>query len=94
MPTNMSSRFAVPTGALVMVAVLLAALAGCGDRPAYPEAKVTTPLGKPSVCAHCEKRIESVSEQNLVTIDGVQYIVCDEKCADGVKEWLQQMEER
>jgi len=70
------------------------ALPGCGDKPAYPEPKVTSPFGSPSICAHCEKEIESVSENHLITINGVQYIVCDEECAAGVKEWLKKLDER
>ena len=35
--------------------------------------------------AYCHRKIELVTEDNLVTYDGVQYIVCDEKCAAGQK---------
>lgn len=81
--------------ALVLAAALAGlALAGCGKQVPYPEPEVTSPLNRPGECAHCEKKIESVGEDNLVVFDGIQYIVCDEECADGVKEWLKQLDGR
>jgi hypothetical protein len=57
------------------------ALSGCGSKPGYPTAKVATVLDQPGECAYCHKKIERVSEDNLMTYDGVQYIVCSEECA-------------
>jgi len=52
------------------------------------QAKVTSPLGRPGVCAHCNQAIANVTENNLVTVDGIEYIVCDKKCATELKKWL------
>lgn len=61
------------------------ALAGCGLSSPYPVTKVRSPLGHAGVCFACEKKIESVSQSNLITIGAVQFIVCDEKCAAQAK---------
>ncbi len=73
------------------VALLFAAslLVGCGEQP--PDMDTTTvssPVGRPGVCAQCDKKIENVTESHLITVRGNQYIVCDEKCAGDLKEWL------
>ena len=67
---------------LAFVALLMIApLAGCGSKPGYPTAKPVTVLDQPGECAYCHKKIDRVTEDNLVTYDGVQYIVCSEECA-------------
>ena len=60
-------------------------LAGCGGQSPYPEAAVRSPLGREGVCFACQEKIASVSPANLVTVGAVQFVVCDEKCADQVK---------
>jgi hypothetical protein len=57
------------------------ALSGCGSKPGYPTAKPVAVLDQPGECAYCRKKIERVTEDNLLTYDGVQYIVCSEECA-------------
>ncbi len=80
---------------LVLAAMVLVPVAqGCGRRVPYPVPKVTSSLGREAICAHCSKKIQSVREENLVVIDGVQYIVCDQGCANGVREWLRKLDER
>ena len=54
---------------------------GCSRVGGYPEATITTPVGHEGLCVACSKKISSVSKANLVTIDGIQFIVCDEACA-------------
>jgi len=49
---------------------------------------VDDPLGKPGVCQFCTKPIEKVSEANYLIVRGNRHIVCDEKCAEGQREWL------
>jgi hypothetical protein len=67
---------------LAMLALLATGgLAGCGSKAGYPTAKPASVLNQPGECAYCHRTIELVTEDNLVTYDGVQYIVCDEKCA-------------
>lgn len=64
-------------------------LVGCGERPPdLDTTKVTNPVGQPGVCAHCEKQIENVGEEHLITVRGNQYIVCDGKCEADLKAWL------
>jgi hypothetical protein len=71
---------------LAIVAGLATAwLSGCGSQPGYPKAKPASVLNQPGECAYCHRKIELVTEDNLVTYDGVQYVVCDETCAAGQK---------
>jgi len=71
----------------VALLMLLQALCtiGCGANRGYPTAKPVTALGHPGECAHCHKKIDRVEKQNLVTFDAVEYIVCDEKCAESLR---------
>ena len=71
----------------VAVLALLATFSaiGCGSKRGYPTAKPATALGRPGECAYCHKRIDRVERKNLVTFDGIEYIVCDEKCAEDLR---------
>jgi hypothetical protein len=64
-------------------AAVLAAISGfgCGTKAGYPTATPVSVLNQPGECAYCHRKIERVTEDNLVTYDGVQYIVCSEECA-------------
>jgi hypothetical protein len=66
--------------------MLLPALStiGCGTKRGYPTAKPVTALGQPGECAYCHKKIARVERDNLVTFDAIEYIVCDEKCAESL----------
>jgi hypothetical protein len=70
---------------LAMLALLAGSLTGCGSKPGYPTAKPVSVLNQPGECAYCHRKIERVTEDNLVTYDGVQYIVCNEECAAAQK---------
>jgi hypothetical protein len=71
---------------LAAVAILAAAAGiGCGSKPGYPTAKPVSVLNQPGECAYCHRKIERVTEDNLVTYDGVQYVVCSEECAAAQK---------
>jgi hypothetical protein len=71
----------------VALLVLLPALSavGCGSKRGYPTAKGVTAVGRPGECAFCHKKIDRVEQANLVTLDAVEYIVCDEKCAEALR---------
>ena len=69
--------------ALALLATV--SLIGCGSRAGYPTAKAVSVLNQPGECAYCHRKIERVGRENLVTYDGVEYIVCDEKCAAAQK---------
>ncbi|WP_373649971.1 hypothetical protein [Schlesneria sp. DSM 10557] len=73
------SRTSIP---LVFLVLLSGIPAGCGQSRGYPTVTVATPLGREGVCVSCSRKIESVTEQNLVTVEGNQFIVCSEACAD------------
>jgi hypothetical protein len=60
-------------------------LGGCGRTGGYPTATPVSVLNRPAECAYCHRKIERVRPENLVTYDGVEYIVCDEKCAAAQK---------
>lgn len=60
-------------------------LTGCGPKAGYPTANAVTILNQPGECAYCHRKLERVGLENLVTYDGVEYIVCDEKCAAAQK---------
>jgi hypothetical protein len=76
-------------GRLLGVAFLLLLPAvstiGCGTKRGYPIAKPVTALGRPGECAFCHKKIDRVEKENLVTFDAVEYIVCDDKCAESLR---------
>ena len=69
---------------LLMLLPALSAI-GCGAKRGYPTAKPVTALGHPGECAYCHKKIDRVERENLVTFDAVEYIVCDQKCAEALR---------
>lgn len=71
---------------LAVLAFLLAAsLAGCGPKAGYPTERSVTVLNQPGECAYCHRKIDRVGPENLVTYDGVEYVICDAKCAANQK---------
>jgi hypothetical protein len=71
----------------VALLMLLPALStiGCGTKRGYPAAKPVEVIGQPGECAFCRKKIDRVEKENLVTLDAVEYIVCDDKCAESLR---------
>ncbi|HLA85755.1 MAG TPA: hypothetical protein VJL29_13270 [Thermoguttaceae bacterium] len=82
-------RCSLLLAAFVVAAAVVGAAVGCGHRANYPKAKVTSPLGRPGVCSACKKKIESVADANLVVIDGVQYVICDDPCVAKLRKQLE-----
>jgi hypothetical protein len=72
---------------VVTLLMLLSALSniGCGTKRGEPTANPVSALGRPGECAFCHKKIDRVEKENLVTFDAVQYIVCDDKCAESLR---------
>lgn len=64
--------------------ICLATLLGCSQANPSPEAKVKTPLGTTQVCHHCLNPVTPVKSENLITLGGVQYVVCGAACAQEV----------
>lgn len=83
------NRLYAPRSCFLVVVLASAFHVGCGREGGYPEASITSPLGREGVCVACSKKIGSVNKSNLVTFAGNQFIVCDEACAkkaEGVTE--------
>lgn len=73
---------------LLVVATVSAVgiLSGCsGQAKPYPQAKVATPVGKPGQCAFCKKKVANVEQKHLATIQGIRYVLCNEKCKAGME---------
>lgn len=66
----------------------IATLLGCSQANPSPEAKVKTPLGTTQVCHHCLNTVTPVKPENLITLGGVQYVVCSPACAQEVASGL------
>lgn len=73
---------------LLLLVGVLAFSSGCGQPDYYPDTGAQTPVGKAGECASCGAKIAEISEDNLTTIQGIQYVVCDEKCAAKQEEWV------
>jgi hypothetical protein len=54
---------------------------GCREVAGYPETTVPSPHGRPGVCFSCRKAIDSVTDENLMTVDGIRFTVCSNACA-------------
>lgn len=86
---HLLNRLRTPRLHFLMFVLVSGAHVGCGRVGGYPEASITSPVGREGVCVACSKKISSVSKSNLVTFAGNQFIVCDEACAkkaEGVTE--------
>ncbi len=81
--------FAIRSLVFVMVVLTIGVSVGCGRGVNYPKAKVTSPLNRPGTCVACKKKIESVADANLVVIEGVQYVICDDKCVAKLRKQLE-----
>jgi hypothetical protein len=69
----------------ILALLATASFVGWGKQAGYPTAKAVSALNQPGECAYCQRKIARVGRENLVTYDGVEYIVCDEKCAAAQK---------
>ncbi|GEM_PF-2871196 len=63
-------------------------MSGCGQGPPQKEIRVETPVGRPGSCENCEQKIPNVVSENLMTFNAIQHVVCNEKCANELKEKL------
>ncbi len=74
---------------LLLAVSLICFVPGCGDSvPHIDTSNVYDPLQKPGTCEICKKPIDEVADENCLIVRGNRYIVCDEKCAEDMKEWL------
>jgi hypothetical protein len=67
----------------VAVVGALGGLCGCQPTPGYPKVTPVAALDHPGTCAYCGRKIERVNRTNLLTVEGVEYVVCDQACREG-----------
>ncbi len=79
--------------ACAVLAALLLLPAGCGDANPQPVPQVTTVLNTSAPCAACDRKIAKVTKENTFTYKGVLYVVCNEKCADEIRDWIDTLDE-
>lgn len=68
---------------IFLIAILF--MNGCGQGTPQKEIRVTSPVGKIGICDNCKQKIASVSPENLITHNAIQYLVCNEKCTNELK---------
>lgn len=71
-------------GYSLLLAAIFAAFVGCSEANPSPQAKLKTPLGTSQVCHHCLQPVNPVTKDHLITLGGVQYVVCSPACATEV----------
>jgi hypothetical protein len=72
-------------GVALLMLLPVFTIAGCATKQGEPTAKPVMALGHPGECAYCHKKIDRVEKKNLVTFDAVEFIVCDETCAESLR---------
>ncbi len=89
MPNTRQLRSAFCRSTLLLHCGLMGLLlAGCGEKAPHLEATVTSPVGRPCVCAHCNEKIDNVTEEHLVKVGGIEHVVCDKQCRADLKKWI------
>ncbi len=89
MQNTLQNRSTFPFSMLLSGFALMGPLlTGCGETAPKLEARVTSPVGRPGVCAYCNERIAEVTEDHLTTVEAIEYIVCDKKCESDLKRWV------
>ena len=73
--------------AATIASALLCLVAGCGMGAApYPEAQVTTAVGRAGTCEACGKQIEDVAEDQYRTVGASRFVLCSDACASQMTE--------
>ncbi len=62
------------------VAYLMLAALGCSEHSGYPTTTVPKPEGRSAECFVCKKTIPTVEKDNMVTDNGILFVVCSEEC--------------
>jgi hypothetical protein len=79
-----SRRWAVTA---TIASALLCLCAGCGIGAApYPEAQITTAVGRAGTCEACGKQIELVAEDQYRTVGASRFVLCSDACAGQMAE--------
>ena len=72
---------------LCFAILLLACAIGCdGGHGPYPTPRVTTAVGSTGTCEFCQKPIEMVGDENMVTVGSSRFPVCDSTCGARLQE--------
>jgi hypothetical protein len=73
--------------AATIASALLCLSAGCGTSAApYPEAQVTTAVGRAGTCEACGKQLELVAENQYRTVGASRFVLCSDACASQMAE--------
>jgi hypothetical protein len=73
--------------AATMASALLCLGAGCGMGSApYPEAQITTAVGRTGTCEACGKQLEVVAEDQYRTVGASRFVLCSDACAGQMAE--------
>jgi hypothetical protein len=73
--------------AATIASALLCLGAGCGlDSAPYPEAQITTAVGRAGTCEACGKQIELVAEDQYRTVGASRFVLCSDTCANQMAE--------
>ena len=72
---------------VIIASALLCLGEGCGMGAApYPEAQVTTAVGRAGTCESCSKKLERVGKDQYRTIGASRFVLCSDACADQMTE--------
>lgn len=65
-------------------------LAGCGGGGSpYPEVEPVSIYGRSGACESCGQPLPKIIDENLLTVKGNQYVVCDEACSAKLEDDIQ-----
>ena len=79
------SRRSVAAAAIASALLCLGAGCGIGSAP-YPEAQITTAVGRTGTCEACGKQIEVVAEGQYRTVGASRFVLCSDACAGQMTE--------
>jgi hypothetical protein len=79
------SRRSVAAAAIASALLCLCAGCGTGSAP-YPEAQITTAVGRAGTCESCGKKLEVVAEDQYRTVGASRFVLCSDACAGQMAE--------
>ena len=79
------SHRSVAAAAIASALLCLGAGCGMGSAP-YPEAQITTAVGRPGTCESCGKKLEIVAEGQYRTVGASRFVLCSDACAGQMAE--------
>lgn len=79
------SRCWIAAATIASALLCLGAGCGVGDAP-YPEAQITTAVGRAGTCEACGKKLEVVAEGQYRTVGASRFVLCSDACAGQMAE--------